>query len=447
MSRPRADLPRGTFYLAGTPNKQGTQAIYLRYFVRGKYCKKTTDIWVTPDEWDATKQEVRSKNRSATKINNKLREIKKTIDDQLISYKDGVITPKVVNDMMAGAYLPIDQKAKNADFCEYAYKVNELMYGKNDYGYSVYYNSSLDIRKFAEYIITYCKREPIKISEMTLDVLQNYVVYRRDVRGCKSMEGVNKSLTPLIRAIKYAMNNGIMPVTQAAPIVECAYVDTKARTYNPEKEGEEKVKYLSPEQLNAFQNYTPKNSFSSATRDIMDIFLFSFYACGLRVSDLVTLEWSQIDFAKCTINKVQVKTKQKAKIQPMIAPEGMDILKKWKDKGLSNRFVFALMPNDFVFEDSKESQAELKKHINSATRLINQSLNAIGKNLNFPFPLSIHVARHTFCVSAISSGVSLHVVSQIMGHSSILSTEKTYAEYLETTVQKEMDKVHNIYKH
>ena len=69
--------------------------------------------------------------------------------------------------------------------------------------------------------------------------------------------------------------------------------------------------------------------------------------------------------------------------------------------------------------------------INSATKTINTSLNYIGKAIELPFSLSIHVARHTFCVKALSSSMSLHIVSQLMGHSSTLATEKTYAHYLE----------------
>ena len=58
----------------------------------------------------------------------------------------------------------------------------------------------------------------------------------------------------------------------------------------------------------------------------------------------------------------------------------------------------------------------------------------------------MHVARHTFCVNSISEGLSLHIISQLMGHSSILATEKTYAEYLDETVNKEMEKIDAMYK-
>ena len=83
--------------------------------------------------------------------------------------------------------------------------------------------------------------------------------------------------------------------------------------------------------------------------------------------------------------------------------------------------------------------------INAVDRTINTSLNHIGKQLGLPFSLTIHVARHTFCVKALNAGMSLHLVSQLMGPSSILATEKTYARYLDSTVDREMDKLVGIF--
>ena len=144
-----------------------------------------------------------------------------------------------------------------------------------------------------------------------------------------------------------------------------------------------------------------------------------------------------------TIDKIQVKTKNKGKIKPRISKEGMDILRRWRTKKdrLSDRFVFDLLPDDFDFKD----QLKLRLRISACTRTINQSLNKIGENLGFADPLSIHVARHTFCVHAISKGASLQFVSQIMGHESMKVTEKVYAEFLQSSIDDELSKLSAIY--
>ena len=169
--------------------------------------------------------------------------------------------------------------------------------------------------------------------------------------------------------------------------------------------------------------------------------MFAYYACGLRVSDIVTLEWSNIDFNSRKIDKVQVKTKVKGKVPPTLPQQAIDILERWKAKGRNKRFVFDLLPEEWKFGDDKASGRKLKMRINSIDSTFNVSLGEIGKKLGLKFPLTMHVARHTFCVTALNHGVSLHVVSQLMGHASIIATEKTYAEFLDETVANEMGKL------
>lgn len=48
--------------------------------------------------------------------------------------------------------------------------------------------------------------------------------------------------------------------------------------------------------------------------------------------------------------------------------------------------------------------------------------------------LSIHVARHSFAVRAINKGISIYLVSKLLGHSTIHSTERTYARFLKEKV-------------
>ena len=131
-------------------------------------------------------------------------------------------------------------------------------------------------------------------------------------------------------------------------------------------------------------------------------------------------------------------------LAPRLSSQAIEILKKWEESKKNNRFVFDFLPANFVF--CKDNEKELKMKINSATRVINQSLNHIGKEIGLPFSLSIHVARHTFCVMALSCSMSLHIVSQLMGHATIEATEKTYARYLEKTVDAELSKLDKIYK-
>ena len=75
------------------------------------------------------------------------------------------------------------------------------------------------------------------------------------------------------------------------------------------------------------------------------------------------------------------------------------------------------------------------------------SMPRVGSETNSSDGASANAfARHTFCVTALNHGVSLHVVSQLMGHASIQATEKTYAEFLDDTVTDEMSKLEKCFE-
>ena len=443
MGRTKSDIPKGSFSLKAAPNAKGERPVYLKYYVEGRYAKRSTDIWVTPEDWDSTLQQVKSRNKSAARINGALANIKKKVDDQLLSFRDGKITWKIVQEMLDGRFVPEGEKAKVIQFVDYCHSVNEIMYKRDDYGYSVYYNGKLYIKQFEAFLTEYKHLPTLSLQQVSKELFDEYVGYKINIKKYKTNEGVNKSLTPLIKAVRYARDNGLIEMNKAQPILDGSYLEVKSRTYNPDEEDTGEVRYLTDEQIADFIAYEPRSNRKDATRDIKDVFLFSLYACGLRISDIVTLEWSNIDFMERKISKIQVKTKQRSKVSPRLPEQAIEILQRWRARRLNDRFVFNYLPQDFVF--SKETNHALKMRINAVDRTINTSLNHIGKQLGFPFNLTIHVARHTFCVKALNTGMSLHLVSQLMGHSSILATEKTYAHYLDSTVDREMDKLVSIF--
>ena len=440
MGRVKSELPKASFALQNYPNAKGEQAIYLRYWVQSHYARRSTDIWVKPEDWDPKAQEVKPKNKSAARINNKLKLIRKEVDDQIMSYHEGKINYQVIQKMLDKAYIAQDEKAKATYFVDYANMVNELCYHREDYGYTVYYGKKRNIAMFDDYITTHLGLPPITLDQLTLELIDKYVEYRKEIRHNKSNEGINKTLVPLVEAIKYARDNGVLKAEKATPIIDNTYLDLKDRKYDPDKLQRSEIKYLTEEQLADIQKIAPRLKYPR-TREILDMFFFSYYACGLRVSDIMTLEWRHIDFDRNKLSKVQVKSKVKGKVSPTIPEPGLEILKRWQKLGRNARFVFDLLPEDYDFSDQKRF---LMKR-NAVTKTLDTSLKTVGDKIELPFNLTMHVARHTFCVQAIAQGVSLHVISQLMGHQSILATEKTYADFLDEYVDTEMDNLKKVF--
>lgn len=92
------------------------------------------------------------------------------------------------------------------------------------------------------------------------------------------------------------------------------------------------------------------------------------------------------------------------------------------------------MPEDFNLKDPKSfKNARLSKNRN-----LQQSLRSVGEKIGLRFNLTMHVARHTFAVLSIKKGIDVHLLSRLMGHSSIVITEKVYADYIQSDVHKEV---------
>lgn len=68
----------------------------------------------------------------------------------------------------------------------------------------------------------------------------------------------------------------------------------------------------------------------------------------------------------------------------------------------------------------------------------NEHLHNIGDLLNLDFKLTTHVGRKTCGCILLNDGYSLEFVSKVLGHSSINTTQRYYAEVLEDRLMLEM---------
>lgn len=277
-------------------------------------------------------------------------------------------------------------------------------------------------------------RPGASLEDVDADLLQDYRRYCLMSGNLPSTVG--RKLHPLRMVLQEAVRKGRVSQEKLASL-ENVYLPVKQRIYGRAADGEEdggetSVKFLTEAQMERFLRFY-KTLPEGARRDRLDLFLFSFHACGLRVSDIVTLEWRHIDLKEKTLSKILVKTRNRLVI-PLSSP-ALEILDRWKARKLNNRFVFNLLPEDFVFGDD----GTLEKAIDSRNRSVRLTLNAVGRKLGFPFPLGMHVARHTFAVMALNSArLDVHLISRLLGHSSVTVTEKVYATFLLPTLSSEV---------
>ena len=183
--------------------------------------------------------------------------------------------------------------------------------------------------------------------------------------------------------------------------------------YTSIKKVDGKRDFLSIEELNKLTEYYLKDNFPKLIeKDILGYFLFACYT-GLRYSDLKTFSMDTIvnDSIHLRMHKtgylVNIPLSKKAK---MFIP----------DVPFNSSCVFRIYCN----------------------KVTNKVLKKIGVGLGLNKNLTCHVARHTFATVSISLGIPIEVVSKLLGHTSIRTTQ-VYAKIVDTVKIKEMQKWDN----
>jgi integrase len=163
-----------------------------------------------------------------------------------------------------------------------------------------------------------------------------------------------------------------------------------------------------------------------------NIYVFSAYAGGLRISDILQLRWENFDGEKLSL-RIQ-KTSQPLSIK--IPDKAIQIINLYK-KNDSNQ-------KDLIFPllncSNTNNQLELFKAISSATAYTNGDLKDIAKLAKINKNISFHTARHTFATRALQKGMRIEYVSKFLGHKDIRETQ-IYAKI----INKELDKAIEIF--
>lgn len=444
MGRPKRLYPLGKYRLR-TPKvieKDKAYSVELEYTWNRQAIRKSTNVFVKAVDWNQKGNQGRGEIRPShgseyRRLNQLLTNRVDRIDAQLAEYNDkhpNQITAEVISGFLADK--PLTRKDQGKDFVEFVLERLESEYSRHKIGRSRYKNGICCMNVFTTFLRatnqgTY-EKDKIYVGDITPELIDGYITWRRDIRQ-NGDETINHSLTPILKACSYAAELGMIEQSVNARIQDMMIV-TKPSLSDEESEFDGKA--LTKEQMDALLEYY-KNCKEPRRKEFMEMFFFAFHACGLRIVDVMTLQWGHINFEKKELRKIMIKT-SKRHVIPLTEP-ALKILRKWQEKRVGCRYVFDLV-NDNL--DLNDEEALYKARIN-ATKCIGQSLAVVGEQLEFPFSLSMHVARHSFAVMALNKGLSMSVVSRLLGHGSTDITEKVYAHFLPETLSAEMDKLHD----
>ena len=149
-----------------------------------------------------------------------------------------------------------------------------------------------------------------------------------------------------------------------------------------------------------------------------------FYTTGIRKSELIELKTANINTSNNTIKVLGKRNKER--LLPLLPIVSQQIVAYLDAKSQVNS---ADIDNTFFFLTKKGT----KLNNSFVYRLINYYFSAVSKKVK----KSPHIIRHTFATHLLNNGADLNSVKELLGHSSLASTQIYTHSSLE-----ELKKVH-----
>lgn len=365
-------------------NKKNEHPIYIR-LTKGSIVKYlSTGYYLPLEQWDPIKEKVKPPYKNSVQLNF-------TLSKKVLEIQKEYLDNEQFAQLPLDAFLSALKGTNPNSFTSAANKYVGSFYERERI--SNYRRLSSIVKK----IHIYLNKSNIQFTDLTTEVLRNYISYLRNDCGNKQ-NTIHGNLKVIKKIYKDAIADGLVDAKYDP------FVRLKVQT---EKTSREYLEESEIEAINALEY--PKDSF---TQRVRDLFIFACYGGGIRISDILQLKRSSFNGTHITL--VTQKTKNK---QSILMPEKAKkiILDQLKHK---NVYLFGFLPDDF---DKLSSEA---KHdlLGSKAAQINATLKEIQKDAKLEKNLTFHVSRHTWATMALRKGIRVEYVSKILGHADLKTT-------------------------
>ncbi len=229
-------------------------------------------------------------------------------------------------------------------------------------------------------------------AEVTAKTIRSWVV--QFLEDGLSARSVNRKIASLKTFFKFLLREGVLEINPTEKVVS-----PKMPKRLPVFVKEVEMDFLL-DQVDFGQDY-------SGVRDklIIDVFYFT----GMRLSELVNLKISQIDFGVGVLKILGKRNKER--IVPIT-----DVLKNSLIDYFSVRSeAFPDCVSDFVFLTNKG----VKVYHKLVYRVVNKYLKMVSTVTK----KSPHVIRHSFATALLNRGADLNAIKELLGHSNLSATE------------------------
>jgi len=384
-------------------NTKGEAPIHFRIIKDRRTRYISSGVKVHQKYWDTKRNKVKSSFPNSARLNN-------YISTKFAELESKMLEAETKGDVENSSQLKNYLKGqKSASFFPFAEKFAQKYFEQGKL--STYDKSISILSRLKEY-----GGSNLLFAEITPQYLEGYEDYLRNEFKNKSST-IRACMKLIQRVFNHAYRQGVIPLSRNPFLL-----------YKKPPEANAPKEHLTEAELEQFIKVPlPEDSLQKVHQNI---FIFSCYAGGPRISDLLTLKWKDYDgdYIYFTTNKTDTQ------LSIFLPDKAKEIIEEYRHpKNQKTDFLFPILNNLLDMENLRA----VGKAINSATVLMNKSLKVIAERADVSKKVTTHIARHTWATRALRKGISIDKVSKILGHASVKQTQ-VYAKIVNEELDKAM---------
>lgn len=394
--------------LRNKPNKDGTYSLALQILKDRAQSITHLGHAIEFKYWDADNRRIRKSHPNSRRLNNFLLKKLAEAEDKLLELEsekkdtNAHTIKKNIKGKSEATFFPQAQE----------YLDNLTKEGK----YNRLSAEEPRINRFKEFL----GQKDIAFKDITVPLLNRYKAYLKSTRKITERTIINHLV--VLRSI----------FNQA---IKGNKVDRKYYPFGSDKiliKFPESIKIgLTSDEVRELENAALPNPKQHHARNL---WLFSFYFAGMRVSDVLRLTWSEIHDGR-----LYYAMGKNAKVGSLKIPEkAARILEQYKDQKDDTDLVFPELKDLPDLDDKYHMQMRIKTKVAA----LNEALSEVKKAAKITKPLTMHIPRHSFG-NISGDRIPVQMLQKLYRHTSITTTIGYQANFIHKDADDALDAVIN----
>jgi len=394
------------------PNSKGLFPLAIRITKNRRSTYKHIGHYIDIEDWDEKSLRVKKSHPNAKSLNNLL-------SSKLSEVDKGLMNLQSENNDVSATQIKrnIYKPASGLTFFDYTKEHLDAL--KADKKMNRFTTDSA----LTTYIRNFHKSNELRFQEINLRFLKRFKTYLMGNRNLTETSALNVMV--LIRLI---YNRAITDKVISKDLYPFSKTGFKIKFPETHKVG------LNKEEILIFETV---QDITEVERHALNVWLYSFYFAGMRVSDVLFTKWSMI-----YDDRLHYRMGKNGKIVSLKIPaKALVILKSYKK--LKNK------EDDFVFPEMKKADftnaRDVYNKIKTATHKFNRHLKTLTKKVGINKKVTMHIARHSFGNIA---GDSIHplMLQKLYRHSDLRTTINYQANFIHKDADEALESIVNFQK-